>query len=1178
MAKVTIKEGKAPRKRAPQQKKIWWRVLLAFIGGFLTFPLLVVGAGAIVGTVLSLKQVVGMTGADPDQVLSEKYQQMTLLQAVMDVANKDFQTLKDIEDITPLAEEYVYASLENTLKTYGVMTLPDGSFAIDWETLASKNLMGDGDGSVIAYLMNALTDDTYLSVVLNQLNKAENPSDPTPATDKLSKIFQFFLFGVIDNGDGTYTLNKNDPYSIANLLYDQNLLNNIVNSYISVGDLLPEGTELTGILAQLAPWHVSDFTSDNVTNTLMNIKLNEILPADMYNPSSTSYNKLLVALDELFPEQGGIKVSNLLETDTLMNIKIKSVITGDNAIVDAIDELYGGATLNDLMNTDVLFNLTLADLGINLGDSAILDAIKDVPINKLSSSLDSITLGDVMGSSAGSLFNKPAIKSLTISDMASFQDTIKSTLTLNDVMAINSSSPQILQTLKDAVLESDSMLPVVKEGLYKIPFCNLKAPDGKMFKEWAINTADGEKIAPGEKYPLTSDITLVALWQDEPTSSYTVSFDKGAGTGEMAAVSDVSGEYIIPDCKFKANEGYQFKHWEDAEHNIYQYKDKINVTSNLALTAIYEATGEKVKVQMDAGAHGKGTMLSKRVYGRYVLPKCYFDADTGYYFSHWELSENGGESYTSLKGQNTVRIVPGENKNYILRAVWGVIPTGNHTVSFDFNGGSVKKDIQTAMKDLQLKDMISIPADSNILKALGEAYPLLADDPGDGKKSLNETLPDLQLKDILDIYAGDTYVVDEAVVDATSYSSEEAAKGALYTKEATAEGGYDASKTYYSYDETLNEYFVNESVVDSASHDAAIDNLCYFAKATSYAGGSYYMVNHAKSEAILVALKDAYPMLGTSVGAKKNLNDSIKDLLFCDVFSNEGAEGVMKALWDTYEGGRFPITEISKAISGSEEINPGTGKKYPGVALIDFLGGSLYEEESKCSANGWDYHRYLDVDEDGEPEEYTRIAASWWYLLTSSSEDAYYEAHPEYKYYYLKSGSSYRLTPDSMSGLVGNMTHHITTESVYSLMDAGFLVLGGDTRSKLDGVLDYGTSSAKVLGDMNVTDFVSNVLNRLNEVYYRIKYDGNGGSGTMDDTVGTLTTIATTKVPACTFSAPTGKAFSGWHIYNIYTAKYYSLSGAASDTPTLVVPDGYTPFGFSIIGGGYKLIAQWADL
>ena len=59
MGEYQIKEGTQVPRQKPQ-KKIWWRVLLAFFGGFLTFPLLVVGGAALVGTVFTTRQVVEM--------------------------------------------------------------------------------------------------------------------------------------------------------------------------------------------------------------------------------------------------------------------------------------------------------------------------------------------------------------------------------------------------------------------------------------------------------------------------------------------------------------------------------------------------------------------------------------------------------------------------------------------------------------------------------------------------------------------------------------------------------------------------------------------------------------------------------------------------------------------------------------------------------------------------------------------------------------------------------------------------------------------------------------------------------------------------------------------------------------------------------------------------------------
>ena len=75
---------------------------------------------------------------------------------------------------------------------------------------------------------------------------------------------------------------------------------------------------------------------------------------------------------------------------------------------------------------------------------------------------------------------------------------------------------------------------------------------------------------------------------DEPT--YKVSFVANGGTGTMADVTDVSGEYTLPANGFTAPSGKQFKAWSvnGVEKAV---GDKITVTADTVVTAVWKATG-----------------------------------------------------------------------------------------------------------------------------------------------------------------------------------------------------------------------------------------------------------------------------------------------------------------------------------------------------------------------------------------------------------------------------------------------------------------------------------------------------------------------------------------------------------------------------------------------------------
>ena len=97
------------------------------------------------------------------------------------------------------------------------------------------------------------------------------------------------------------------------------------------------------------------------------------------------------------------------------------------------------------------------------------------------------------------------------------------------------------------------------------------APEGKEFNKWEVVS---ESVALTDETNETTtfimpaeEVEIKATYKDIPAATYTVSFDANGGTGSMADVTDVSGEYTLPACGFTAPEGQRFKGWAtSAQH------------------------------------------------------------------------------------------------------------------------------------------------------------------------------------------------------------------------------------------------------------------------------------------------------------------------------------------------------------------------------------------------------------------------------------------------------------------------------------------------------------------------------------------------------------------------------------------------------------------------------------
>ena len=68
----------------------------------------------------------------------------------------------------------------------------------------------------------------------------------------------------------------------------------------------------------------------------------------------------------------------------------------------------------------------------------------------------------------------------------------------------------------------------------------------------------------------------------------------------MNPISDIAGEYALPQCTFTAPEGKEFAGWKvNGQGNLLQVGEKINVTSNVDLVAQWKDKGGDTPVTPD---------------------------------------------------------------------------------------------------------------------------------------------------------------------------------------------------------------------------------------------------------------------------------------------------------------------------------------------------------------------------------------------------------------------------------------------------------------------------------------------------------------------------------------------------------------------------------------------------
>ena len=215
----------------------------------------------------------------------------------------------------------------------------------------------------------------------------------------------------------------------------------------------------------------------------------------------------------------------------------------------------------------------------------------------------------------------------------------KITVTANTtVTAVWENIPVVTYTVSfDANGGTGSMADVTGvSGEYTLPANGFTAPAGKQFKAWSVG---GSEKAVGDKITVTANTTVTAVWENTPVVTYTVSFDANGGTGTMADVTGVSGEYTLPANGFTAPAGKQVKAWSVGGVEK-AAGDKITVTANTTVTAVWEAIEYNVTVTGGTASVGAGTPITKATMGTTVTLTAGV-APTGKVFDKWEVVSGG---------------------------------------------------------------------------------------------------------------------------------------------------------------------------------------------------------------------------------------------------------------------------------------------------------------------------------------------------------------------------------------------------------------------------------------------------------------------------------------------------------------------------------------------------------
>lgn len=201
---------------------------------------------------------------------------------------------------------------------------------------------------------------------------------------------------------------------------------------------------------------------------------------------------------------------------------------------------------------------------------------------------------------------------------------------------------------------------------------------------WSGATEPESAYTPGYSYTSDSDTTLYAVWRQNQTTQYSLSFDLQGGTGTFNTLYGGYGERVQIPYTTPTKIGYTFKGWATYSGGSVSYQpgEYYTLYGNSTLYAVWQSSGGTTQYYLNFNLQGgSGTFNTLYgVYGERLFIPSSSPTKNGYTFQGWSTSSTGSPQYQ-----------PGDYytiySNTILYAIWGE-STQYCTITFNANGGT----------------------------------------------------------------------------------------------------------------------------------------------------------------------------------------------------------------------------------------------------------------------------------------------------------------------------------------------------------------------------------------------------------------------------------------------------------------------------------------------------------
>ncbi len=1042
MGNITLKNGKAlPANPNLKKKHYWWKYLLFFFGGFITCVGVIVGGVAITGTVIKTRDLATMLGQNPDEILGIEYQNDTILSMVMKLTQQKFETLGDIDRVTPMVSKTINETLNPILSE-------NLHYEFDWNELKTKPFTLDASSTrpeseydhteaIGDYIPRALKNGITLASFIAGNGESE-----------LSTILKYFLYP--QNPDGSF--DTENPYSIETLVSSgPDFFNDIVNR-IKIGDII----DTTGnpFLNQIADWGVNDFTDEKI-RTL------EIAP--LFDQTTIDNNPLLKAISD-----HNWTIADLSDMDNINSLTIGELIDTSgmtSGIVYAIKD----KTISQLQEDGFVNTIKLADI---FGESeGILGTLisKDYTVGDLGddTKIKSLTLDEVLGGITSDSvlyqFKDTALKDVNDIDVSTVKLTsvldldtqIKTNNILNaiwednnDVTVGDLSDPDLINGLKliDVFPDATGVLKTLADKNYTIGDLS----DGSVVDNLTLDEVVG---------PIANDNILYNFKDTKLSEVDTID----VATVKLTQVLDLETE-------IKTNKVLNALWENNNDITVGDLKDESVITGLLIKDVFPSATGvlgvladKNFTINDLSDGDTIDSLTLDEVLGG-------IDSSSALYqFRNTPLGEVDTIDFKTTKLTSVLDLETEIKTNKILNALWennhditvgdisdpdtiyslaidDVIDcTGNKVLESLAAKGATIDTLGEKIEDLTLTDVIDVGSDPDAIiykiahstalsgkkigelggafenLVIGDIITVTSTSPQVLKtlqnvalKDLGSTMESLTIKDVMELESTDPlYVIADCNInDASGIMT--ALKSGLKLSDVVAIDSSSPEVLRSLANSTLDEIPTVLTTL-KLSEVITID------------------LTDPATPQILKSLADV-TVFGTGTN---NLNYKLSHLKFKDYFTEaDCSSGILKVLWEsTTPGGDFEMSEVASKIND--------------LKLVDILGDKIYEDEDPTKP----------------------ITGTWWYLLTEIGE-TFTSAE---KRHTLKNGASY--TVDDMDKLVKNMEDHMTNDCIRDLCDAGFITISDTSKLEEPITIKYMSMNIQPFGTKLLGDY------KLNEIF-----------------------------------------------------------------------------------------------